>query len=152
MIVITSSLLFVLHTKQQAIVDSVDTHANEDTRIADLIRIARLADDKQDLVGTISNAFQSATDTVAVIESLESLADMSNVELTINKAEKVVEVSNDTSLAISVEASGSWAAAYHFVQSLDVFSYMHTINRINFNKNEDTWVVTVEMSVSLTSQ
>ncbi|MEN9647542.1 MAG: hypothetical protein RLY57_346 [Candidatus Parcubacteria bacterium] len=154
MMIVAGGVLLMLHIKQQTIVDSVDTHANEDTRIADLIRIARLADDNKDLVATISNAFQSATDTVAVIESIEALADAHNVELTINKAEKVVGTSNDTSLAISAEAVGSWAAVYRFVQSLDMFSYKHTTNRINFNKNkeEGTWVVTVEMNVLLTPQ
>lgn len=154
MLIVAGGVLLTLHMKQQAIIDSVDTHANEDTRIADLIRIARLADDNQDLAITISNAFQSATDTVAVIESIESLADAHNVELAINKAEKITGTSDEILLAISAEAVGSWAAAYRFVQNLDLFSYKHTTSRINFNKNkeEGTWAVMVEMNVSLTPQ
>lgn len=155
MICVAGALFFLLHRERVAISNQVDTHVSENTRVADLLRIARLAREEGSLVTDIASTFQSATDTVAVIESLENIRNKTRVLLTIRQAEKAQSDADGRFLMISADATGDWQSVYRFFAALDTFPYKHLTQKVSFSKitepvkGRTEWVVTIEMKVFL---
>jgi hypothetical protein len=156
MVAVVGALIFILSKERSLIANQADTHATEDTRVADMIRIARYAREESSLVNDINIAFQSATDTVVVIEAFERVGKEAGVILDIGQAERVQLESGEQYLSILAQARGSWARVYGFVERLDTFPYEHQTVRIVFSKlssdvgTVSEWEGGIEMRVKLT--
>jgi hypothetical protein len=154
MAAIAGMLLFAIFSERKTITDQAGTHANEDIRVADMIKIARLAEEQKGLAARIEASFQSATDTVAIIEELERVASLANIKLEIGQAERVDE-NGENYLRITADAAGSWNDIYTFFADLDVFSYKHDMRKIDLIRSSATeadggsWKASMEMNVHM---
>lgn len=154
--VVFVALVFMLQRERANITDQVDTHISEDVRVADLLKMSRLAREEAALVTAITTAFQSATDTIAVIEAVETAAEEAQVILTIRQAEKGDERGRAV-LSMIADARGSWQNIYRFIAKLDAFPYERRTHRMYFTRISDAseasaWNVSVEMTVPLMRQ
>lgn len=154
MVAIASGMLYLLFSERASLGQEATVQTTESTRVTDMIKIARLSRERADLIPRMEAAFQSATNTVAIIEAVEKSAASAGVTLTIRKAE-TDKKDNNQFLAINAEVQGSWNEVYRFMLELDMFPYKHDTQNMEFVKigksesGSDEWSARVDVWVHI---
>jgi Tfp pilus assembly protein PilO len=156
MIIIAGFSIFMFYSERNAFANRVDDHATEDTKVKDMLKIAKFVKENESLVTNISSRFISATDTVEIIEDIEKLGRVSGAVTNIHSAEKTKDENSDY-LIISTQASGSWSSLYKFVKSIDDLAYKHEINNLSFSEYHDekqasSWKLETEIKIYLSNK
>lgn len=153
MIAVASISIFVLYSERKSMTNKADNHAVEDTRTRDMLKIAKFANEEKETISKISSKFISATDTVAIIEEIESMETTTGTSVEIRSAEKIKSEAG-TYLSISTQVLGDWNNVYKFITLVDNLIYKHEINKILLTEHHEekmpnSWRLEMEIKVYL---
>jgi Tfp pilus assembly protein PilO len=132
LMILLAGALYFLHSKKTAIEEDVGSRIDANLRSHDILRIDKFISENSESFSVVARYFSVATDTVTVIENVETLGREFNVRMTIEQADKRVEAEGaKTSLILVASASGSWENIFPFIKGLETLPHIHNIEKID---------------------